>query len=54
MLDGCDAMDIQWKDTLELILLVGPFTTWGNQSGELLYYYLFYIKISIEQDIQAP
>jgi hypothetical protein len=35
MLDGCDAMDIQWKDTLELILLVGPFKTWGNQSGEL-------------------
>ena len=56
MLDWCDAMDIQWKDTLELILLVGPFTTWENGKivRESLYYYLFYIKISIEQDIQAP
>jgi hypothetical protein len=33
MLDWCDAMDIQWKDTLELILLVGPFTTWENSKG---------------------
>jgi hypothetical protein len=33
MLDGCDAMDIQWKDTLELILLVGPFTTWETSQG---------------------
>ena len=30
MLDWCDAMDIQWKDKLELILLVGPLTTWNN------------------------
>jgi len=30
MLDWCDAMDIQWKDTLELILLVGPFTQHGK------------------------
>jgi len=30
MLDWCDAMDIQWKDTLELILLVGPFTQYGK------------------------
>jgi hypothetical protein len=28
MLDWCDAMAIQWKDKLKLILLVGPFTTW--------------------------
>ena len=33
MLDWCDAMDIQCKDTLELILLVGPFTTWENSKG---------------------
>jgi hypothetical protein len=34
MLDWCDAMDIQWKDTLELILLVGPFTTWENRKNK--------------------
>jgi hypothetical protein len=28
MLDWCDAMDMHWRDKLELILLVGPFTTW--------------------------
>ena len=33
MLDWCDAMDIQWKDTLESILLVGPLTTWENSKG---------------------
>ena len=25
MFDRCDAMDMHWKDNLELILLVGPF-----------------------------
>ena len=33
MLDWCDAMDIQWRDTLELILLMGSFTTWENSKG---------------------
>ena len=32
-LDWCDAMDIQWKDKLELILLVGPFTTSCDSKG---------------------
>ena len=26
-------MDIQWRNKLELILLVGPFTTWDNSKG---------------------
>jgi hypothetical protein len=30
MLGWCDAMDMQWKDNLELILLVGLFTTSCN------------------------
>ena len=33
MLDWCDAMDMHWKDNLELILLVGPFTTRYNSKG---------------------
>jgi len=33
MLDGCDAMDIQWKDKPELILLVVPFTTSYDRKG---------------------
>jgi hypothetical protein len=33
MLDWCDAMDMQCKDKLELILLVGPLTTWENSKG---------------------
>lgn len=33
MLDWCDAMDLQWRDKLELILLMGLFTTWHKSKG---------------------